>query len=322
MAWAVTAYAQPAPDAWYDAADALDSDWFPAGDGAVVGLWPDKSGNGIDLHHRNPGVDIAITYQAAGSVNGLPSVRWGGGSGINPSGGGGAQNHQYLTSWDSVGNPGGNGASPFLASNELTIIAIGEYRYLGSGAAVSVYDTTHGAPEWGQNDPDSSMEDGGMIGYGGMTGWHHNYMSNYASVSNTGGPIAIMEGVYGTTPEDTAIFVNGVFGSYPPSTASNDTWGTQHVLGDLDDAPFSPRGVKLGHADFWHAGWSYADMDLCEVLIYARKLTDAERWDVGAYLNQKYGVDYTNDVNLAVPEPCTMMLIGLGSLALLRRRRN
>jgi hypothetical protein len=56
------------------------------------------------------------------------------------------------------------------------------------------------------------------------------------------------------------------------------------------------------------------DFDYAEVILYDGALTAAERNAVTMYLGDKYDI-------AAVPEPATMMLFGLGGLALLRKRR-
>ena len=69
-----------------------------------------------------------------------------------------------------------------------------------------------------------------------------------------------MEGVYGTSYDDLRVYSNGKKG------------GPVFIGGDPNDYPNINRGIKLGHGDFWHAGWSYPEMNLAEVIIYNRKL--------------------------------------------------
>lgn len=62
---------------------------------------------------------------------------------------------------------------------------------------------------------------------------------------------------------------------------------------------------------------------IAEVLVYDRPLTDDERNQVGYYLQDKYGIqgDYVFIPTDVIPEPATMLLLGVGVLGVLRRRR-
>jgi len=57
--------------------------------------------------------------------------------------------------------------------------------------------------------------------------------------------------------------------------------------------------------------------DIAEVVIYNAALSNADRNQTGWYLGDKYGLTVSY-----IPEPSTMVLLSLGGLALLRRRKN
>ena len=50
---------------------------------------------------------------------------------------------------------------------------------------------------------------------------------------------------------------------------------------------------------------------ISEIVVYDSELTEPDRWAVQSYLVDKY----------IVPDPATIMLLGLGGLALIRKRR-
>jgi len=67
----------------------------------------------------------------------------------------------------------------------------------------------------------------------------------------------------------------------------------------------------------WAEGSSFLQGDIAELAIYNAALNAADRNQTGWYLGDKYGLPVTY-----IPEPSTAVLLALGALALLRRRRD
>lgn len=89
------------------------------------------------------------------------------------------------------------------------------------------------------------------------------------------------------------------------------------ILQQIARNPTTPEPMAFaGHSqDCCGHGETFAGA-IAEVIIYANELDPAEAADIEAYLSQKYaGIT-------PIPEPMTLSLLGLGGLALLRRKRS
>ncbi|MHB9035395.1 MAG: DUF6259 domain-containing protein [Armatimonadota bacterium] len=247
--------------AWY-AADAMN-----LADGARVSQWQECSGSGTGaLTARNNNANPAqITYNASVSaLGGKPAVHLAGG--FSPALAGSA-NHTYLRA----------DAGSALQGTGYTVFAVVANATLAGGAIVNVLDNTQGT--MGFTDVDDTCTQAAMIGCYGVGAYHHTSLGNYAfGPGGTLGTAGIIEGLFGTTPTDTRCVTNGYLGGAP----STD--------GSPVDFTNIPRGIKVGHFDFWYNTWTYPTADIAEILIYKRKLTDTERNLVGTYLADKYGL--------------------------------
>jgi len=73
--------------------------------------------------------------------------------------------------------------------------------------------------------------------------------------------------------------------------------------------------LSIGRQGWWNP--MNSDSMLSEVLLYQSTLNDSSRNITGAYLSEKYGIASAYNV----PEPMTLLLLGLGGFALRRGRK-
>jgi hypothetical protein len=78
--------------------------------------------------------------------------------------------------------------------------------------------------------------------------------------------------------------------------------------GPTGSTPVNMQALGLG--GYVRAGDNLANCSIAEVLLYDHALTNEQISDVTDYLATKY-----------VPEPATMIFLGLGGLAVLKRRK-
>ncbi|MHB9035394.1 MAG: hypothetical protein ACYC64_01915 [Armatimonadota bacterium] len=259
--------------AWYEGSQVVT-----LADSSTVAQWRECSGSGMgDLTARNNSVmQPQFTFRTAvPELGGKPAVHLVGGFGPTAAG---SANHTYLRA----------DANAALQSLEYTIFVVAANATFTHGALVNVLDNSIGT--LGFTDVDDSINESAMIGYCGVSAFHSASMNNYAQANGPSlGTAGIIEGLFGTTPSDTRCAANGSIGA-PPGMGGSPT-----------DFANIPRGIKVGHFDFWHATWTYPTADIAEILIYKRKLTDVERNLVGSYLSDKYGLStsYMRSVDIS-----------------------
>ncbi len=149
-----------------------------------------------------------------------------------------------------------------------------------------------------------------ILDYAGAGSYHESSLSNYAyrsPESDPGTSVHILEGLFGTEATDIQTYVNGTESSQPIV-----------LSGSPADYTAVDRVLLVGRRG--GSGSEYLTGDIAELLIYDHKLTDAERNETGAYLQEKYGIGGTYGV---VPEPCTLTCLAtaIAGLVVTRRRR-
>lgn len=149
-------------------------------------------------------------------------------------------------------------------------------------------------------DLNGAQADGDRIGsYAGGAG----SLNNYTDVRDFEDPIFLTATFNINGAGKHNIRINGT--EVVDNTATGD--GTADAGQSLD-------GVTVGARFAPHEGdWFSLDGYIAELLIYNAPLNDDDRAAVESYLNNKWFV--------AVPEPSALALLGLGGLAMLRRRR-
>ncbi|MCL5103845.1 MAG: hypothetical protein M1133_07000 [Armatimonadetes bacterium] len=259
--------------AWYEASQVVTLI-----DGTTVAQWRECSGSGMgDLTARNNSTSQPqFTFRTAvPELGGKPAVHLSGGFSPQLAG---AENHIYLRA----------DANTALQSSEYTIFAVVANVTFTNAALVNVLDNSQGT--FGYTDVDDTVNEAAMIGYGGVNAFHSTSMGNFAQANGASiGTAGILECLFGTSATDTRCAANGVLGA-PPGMGGSPTSFTN-----------IPRGIKIGHWEFWHTAWTYPTADISEILIYRRKLNDAERNLVGSYLADKYGLgtSYTRPLKIS-----------------------
>ncbi len=125
-------------------------------------------------------------------------------------------------------------------------------------------------------------------------------------------------------------YVNGVAG------ITGLTIDQMSLYSGTDDTPIAQNGYGIG-ADrpSQYGGGRAWEGDIAEVIIYEETLSDFDRQGVEVYLDEKWGLgqnlattygdgNYNTDLyalSIAVPEPSSTALLGLGGLALAFRRK-
>lgn len=129
-------------------------------------------------------------------------------------------------------------------------------------------------------------------------------------------------------------YFNGVSGTTGPTALSIDQMS---LYSGTDSTPTSWNGYAIGadRPTGLFGGGRAWEGDIAEVIIYEDTLSDFDRKGVEVYLDEKWGLgqnlaatygdgNYNTDLyalSIAVPEPSSTALLGLGGLALMLRRK-
>ena len=106
-----------------------------------------------------------------------------------------------------------------------------------------------------------------------------------------------------------------------------------NLYSGTDDSPNLLVGQSIGKDR--NIGARYWNGDIAEIIVYEEELSDFDRQGVEVYLDEKWGLGqnlattygagtYNTDLyalSIAVPEPSSTALLGLGGLALMLRRK-
>jgi hypothetical protein len=125
-------------------------------------------------------------------------------------------------------------------------------------------------------------------------------MNAYAG-NNDGEPLAVLHATMDASAGTINLYVKTASNTYTGSATNTDY--TPHTLLDDDTAPTLSGLACCGNI----AG---IDGVIGEVIVYNSVLSSTDRAAVETYLYNKY-----------IPEPATIALLGLGGLALIRKRR-
>lgn len=135
------------------------------------------------------------------------------------------------------------------------------------------------------------------------------------------------------TSDDNTRYFDGVAGVTGPTALSIDQMS---LYSSADSTPQTWNGYAIGADRPSTFGGSRSwEGDIAEVIIYEDTLSDFDRKGVEVYLDEKWGLgqnlaatygdgNYNTDLyalSLAVPEPSSTALLGLGLSSLLLRRR-
>jgi len=128
-------------------------------------------------------------------------------------------------------------------------------------------------------------------------------------------------------------YFNGVSGVTGPTALSIDQMS---LYSGTDSTPTSWNGYAIGadRPSVFGGGRAW-EGDIAEVIMYEEELSQFDRQGVEVYLDEKWGLgqnlaatygagNYNTDLyalSIAVPEPSSTALLGLGGLALMLRRK-
>jgi len=147
------------------------------------------------------------------------------------------------------------------------------------------------------------------LGIGEMT-------AHWATVGDPGEAVSV-RGAWAADPLDSDYVVPD---NTPMWLAVRTNWATQRIIADgvevASGGTNMPGGIAetviIGGTEHWSAPISWLTGDVAEVIIFGRNLSAGEIGQVGQYMAATYGM---------APEPATMVLLGLGGVALIARRR-